>query len=244
MRIACERSADARLRIEVADTGPGIADDALDLLFVPFERLAAGLSGVEGTGLGLPLSQRLAQAMGGVLGVATTVDQGSTFWIELPVAQGQVRRGEREQRDVPSDQDQPEHPAASLNVLYIEDNASNLELVERIVRRRGAALISAMRPMLGIELAREHHPDLILLDLQLPDIPGDEVLRRLRADERTAAIPVVILSADARPGLVAGLLSAGARAFLTKPIDVGKLLELLDQVAGEHVCPHAPAPGS
>src|SRR6266542_3699779 len=196
VRVVCEPGVDGRFRIEVADTGPGIPDEAVDLLFVPFERLSASLTGVEGTGLGLPLSQRLAHAMGGSLGVATTVGQGSTFWIELPVAERPSRRGKRRQQH-PVEQ-RSEQPASPLTVLYIEDHASNLELVERIVQRRAASLISAMRPVLGLELAREHGPDLVLLDLQLPDIPGEEVLRRLQADPRTAGIPVVVLSADAR----------------------------------------------
>jgi CheY-like chemotaxis protein len=121
-----------------------------------------------------------------------------------------------------------------LTVLYIEDNLSNLQLVDRVVSRRGdVTLISAMRPMLGLDLAREHHPDLVLLDLHLPDIPGEEVLQRLRAEPRTADIPVVVLSADARPGLIKRLLAAGARNLLTKPLDVAELLGLLDEVADE-----------
>ncbi|HEX6676887.1 MAG TPA: ATP-binding protein [Actinomycetes bacterium] len=242
VRVACEPGADGRFRIEVADSGPGIPDQALDQLFVPFERLAASFTGVEGTGLGLPLSQRLANAMGGSLGVATIVGQGSTFWVELPVAERPSQRGEPRHQD--ATERQAARPARNLTVLYIEDNASNLELVERIVQRRGASLISAMRPVLGLELAREHGPDLVLLDLQLPDIPGEEVLRRLQADPRTAGIPVVILSADARPGLVTMLLAAGARAFLTKPIDVGELLGMLDQVADERTRSGASASGA
>ena len=119
-------------------------------------------------------------------------------------------------------------------MLYIEDNLSNLRLVERVLSRRpGVRLISAMRPQLGLDLAADHHPDLVLLDLHLPDMPGQEVPRRLRAEPRTAEVPVVILSADARPTLVDQLLAQGARAFLTKPLDVKELLELLDVVAGE-----------
>jgi CheY-like chemotaxis protein len=119
-------------------------------------------------------------------------------------------------------------------VLYIEDNLSNLQLVERVLSRRpGVELISAMRPQLGLELAAEHHPDLILLDLHLPDMPGQEVYRRLRAEPRTADVPVVVLSADARPTLIKELLGKGVRAFLTKPLDVKELLELMDAVATE-----------
>jgi CheY-like chemotaxis protein len=119
-------------------------------------------------------------------------------------------------------------------VLYIEDNLSNLQLVERVLSRRpGVRLISAMRPQLGLDLAAEHDPDLLLLDLHLPDMPGQEVLRRLRAEPRTAEVPVVVLSANAGPALIKELLTQGARAFLTKPLDVKELLELLDAVASE-----------
>jgi CheY-like chemotaxis protein len=232
VRLTCSTAPGARLRVEVADTGPGISTDALERLFIPFERLTTEFTGVEGTGLGLPLSQRLAEAMGGTLGLATTVGQGSSFWVELPLTQAPVVR------DTPQQQDRPEHEhdqaEQALTVLYIEDNLSNLQLVERVMSRRpGITLISAMRPVLGLDLAAEHHPDLVLLDLHLPDMPGREVLRRLRAHPKTAGIPVAVLSADARPSLITQLLNQGARAFLTKPLDVNELLSLLDTVAAE-----------
>jgi CheY-like chemotaxis protein len=129
-------------------------------------------------------------------------------------------------------------PSAPLTVLYIEDNLSNLQLVEQVLRLRPAVrLIPAMRPQLGLELAAEHGPDLVLLDLHLPDMPGQEVLRRLRAQARTANVPVVVLSADARPALINELLAQGVRAFLTKPLDVRELLELLDVIAAEQQPP-------
>jgi CheY-like chemotaxis protein len=217
------------------DTGPGIAQEAIDQLFVPFERLGSEQSGVEGAGLGLPLSKRLVEAMGGTLEVSSTVGQGSRFWVQLPQAEGPVQRAERQQELEETATPEPEpEPAAELTVLYIEDNLSNLQLVERILSRRpGVRLISAMRPQLGLELAAEHNPDLILLDLHLPDMPGQEVLRRLRAEPRTAQVPVVILSADARPSLINELLAQGVRAFLTKPLDVKELLELLNTIASE-----------
>jgi PAS domain S-box-containing protein len=234
VRLACEQVAGERLRIEVIDTGTGIDPEALERLFVPFERLGSEQRGIEGTGLGLPLSQRLTEAMGGTLEVATSSGHGSTFSIELPVAAGPAELDEQAPPEAPAPgQPQAEDRGPPLSVLYIEDNPSNLELVERVVSRRGVSLVSAMRPMLGLELAREHRPDLVLLDLHLPDLPGDEVFARLRADERTAGIPVVILSADARPGLTARLLEAGAREFLTKPLDVTELLRVLDEIAEE-----------
>jgi CheY-like chemotaxis protein len=235
VQLECGPGAEGRLRVAVVDTGPGIPPESMDQLFVPFERLGGEETGIEGAGLGLPLSRRLAEAMGGTLEVATTPGQGSRFWVELPAAEGPVQRAERQQElegDAAADPE-PE-PSTTLTVLYIEDNLSNLQLVERVLNRRpGVRLISAMRPQLGLDLAAEHDPDLILLDLHLPDMPGQEVLRRLRAQARTANVPVVILSADARPSLINELLVQGVRAFLTKPLDVRELLELLDSVAAE-----------
>jgi CheY-like chemotaxis protein len=235
VQLGCGPVGEGRLRIEVVDTGPGIAPEAMGQLFVPFERLGSEQTGVEGAGLGLPLSRRLAEAMGGTLEVASTLGQGSSFQVELPQAEGQVERAERRHELAEAAPAEPDpEPDSALTVLYIEDNLSNLQLVERVLSRRaGTRLISAMRPQLGLELAAEHHPDLILLDLHLPDMPGQEVLRRLQAEPRTAQVPVVILSADARPALVEELLGQGVRAFLTKPLDVKELLELLDSVAGE-----------
>jgi CheY-like chemotaxis protein len=235
VRLACSTTPGRQLRIEVADTGPGIAADALERLFIPFERLTAEFTDVEGTGLGLPLSKRLAEAMGGTLDVATTVDQGSSFWVELPLTEAPIEHGTPQQDQPPHQQDQAEQVGRPLTVLYIEDNLSNLQLVEQVLRRRpGVTVISAMRPQLGLDLAREHHPDLLLLDLHLPDMPGQDVLRRLRADPKTAGIPVAVLSADARPSLITHLLNQGVRAFLTKPLDVKELLALLDTIAAEH----------
>jgi CheY-like chemotaxis protein/anti-sigma regulatory factor (Ser/Thr protein kinase) len=233
VELECGPADGDRMRVRVRDTGPGIPPDAMGQLFVPFERLGSEQTGVEGAGLGLPLSKRLAEAMGGTLEVSSTAGQGSTFWVELPQAEGPVQRAERQQELEQPAEAEPE-PEAALTVLYIEDNLSNLQLVERVLSRRpGVRLISAMRPQLGLELAAEHDPDLIRLDLHLPDMPGQEVFRRLQAEPRTANVPVVVLSADARPTLIKELLSQGIRAFLTKPLDVKELLELLNTIATE-----------
>ena len=123
----------------------------------------------------------------------------------------------------------PSPADGARTVLYIEDNLSNLELIQRVLaRRQGLRLITAMQGRLGLDLAREHHPDLILLDVHLPDIPGDEILRRLKAEPPIAGIPVIVISADATAVQIARLLSLGARDYLTKPLDVKKFLTVLD----------------
>jgi CheY-like chemotaxis protein len=155
--------------------------------------------------------------------------------VELPLAQTPAQPEEQASGPEPAAGQDVEAPAERLTtVLYIEDNMSNLQLVDRIVARRpNVRLISAMRPGPGLDLANEHRPDLVLLDLHLPDMPGEEVFRRLRAEPRTAGIPVAILSADAKPSLIARMLDMGARAFLTKPLEVSKLLGLIDTIAAE-----------
>ena len=229
--LSCERSDATGLRLKVHDTGPGIRPEHLGLLFTPFERLGAEHTTVEGTGIGLALSRRLAEAMGGTLDVETNLGQGTTFWVELPVVEGPVERYIR--LNGPEDlKTAPVPNRQTTKILYIEDNESNLRLVERILARDGdIELVSAMQGRLGLELAREHQPALILLDLHLPDIAGDEVLRQLRDDPQTSAIPVVVVSADATAGQIRRLLAEGARAYLTKPLDVGELRGLVDGVA-------------
>jgi len=209
----------------VTDTGLGIPPEKMARLFTPFDRLGAEESGVEGTGLGLALTRRLVEAMGGAVGADSTINRGSSFWMELPRAESPARRA-----TLPGTAStQTSSPAGT--VLCIEDNLPNLRLVEGVLAHRPAIkLLSAMQGGLGLELATEHRPGLILLDLQLPDIPGVEVLRRLQRDPRTRQIPVVVLSADATPGQTKRLLADGAREFLTKPLDVTQLLRILDDV--------------
>jgi PAS domain S-box-containing protein len=216
-----------RLRVEVSDQGAGIAPEKLDRLFTPFDRLGAEQTKVEGIGLGLALSQRLAGAMGGTITAETRVGEGSTFVLDVPAALKPEERDERMNESDPADKVDTKDPRT---LLCIEDNPANLKLMQRVVSRRPTwRLLSAMQGSLGLELARQHHPDLILLDLHLPDLSGEEVLRSLLADPRTRQIPVVVLSADATPTQVRKILGAGADAYLTKPLDVRRLLELMDE---------------
>ncbi|MCU1502605.1 MAG: sensor protein [Ilumatobacteraceae bacterium] len=230
--ITCEPVSATRLRIMVSDTGPGISNDNIHLLFVPFERLGANMSDIEGTGIGLALSLRLAEAMGGSLAVRSTVGEGSTFWVELPLVEGPVERYERLSSHDPTFPPTPEE-APHQTVLYIEDNLANITLVQRILGRRpDIELLPAMQGRLGIELAQQHQPDLILMDLHLPDIAGDEVLQLLRDDPATNSIPVIVISADATAGQVQRLQAAGAIAYLTKPFNVRELLVTINDALG------------
>ena len=230
VHVACTTAA-GRLRISVGDTGPGIEAAKLARLFVPFDRLGAEGTGVEGTGLGLALSRALVMAMRGRLEVESEPGTGSTFSVELPLVDSPTTvalpEAESPAADAPLSR-----PCA---ILYVEDNVSNLRLVERLLERRpGVTMLSAMQGRVGLELARHHRPDLILLDRHLPDVPGEEVFRALREDPRTRQIPVVILSADAIVSGMHALLDAGMRAYLTKPLDVARLLALIDEILAEH----------
>jgi signal transduction histidine kinase/ActR/RegA family two-component response regulator len=224
--VSCDAGPSDRVRLTVADDGPGIAPELMPRLFTPFDRLDSQELSVEGTGLGLALSRGLAELMGGTLSAESTVGKGSKFTIELPAAECPTRTVERA-----AGLQAVERADAGLRgtVLYIEDNPSNLRLVERIVvRRPGVTLLSAMQGRRGLELARDHRPDLILLDLHLPDVSGQDVLAELRADPMTREIPVVILSADATPSQASRLVQEGAHAYLTKPLVVSQFLALLD----------------
>src|SRR5207249_5730864 len=189
------------VRVLVRDTGPGIPNEKLERLFMPFERLGAEQSEVEGTGLGLALSQRLMQAMGGSIGIECAVGKGSTFWVELPRTKSPLRRPLVHRKN--GDGSETRTKSADRKILYIEDNLSNLTLIEEILEERPEIeLLSAMQGQVGLDLARQHSPDLILLDLHLPDLPGWEVLSQLRRSETTADIPVVVISADATPSQI------------------------------------------
>jgi signal transduction histidine kinase/ActR/RegA family two-component response regulator len=234
VRIAVERTGRDRVRISVADSGKGIEQASLDKLFVPFERLDAAVSGIEGTGLGLAVSRSLIEAMGGTIGAASTPGVGSVFFVELD--KGEPLAVEEPESEEDSLIAVRSYDGGERRLLYIEDTVANVQVIEGILERRPSIrLIPAMLGRLGLDLAHEHRPDLVLLDLHLPDLPGERVLAELQADDATRDIPVVILSADATRDR-AQFVASGAHAYLTKPIDLRRLLEVLDQfLAGERV---------
>ncbi|MDQ6855795.1 MAG: ATP-binding protein [Candidatus Dormibacteraeota bacterium] len=217
------------VEIEVIDDGPGIDEPQQKRLFQPFERLGAERSHVQGTGLGLALSRQLTVAMGGALSLRSTSGEGATFSVRLQRATGKDQASVIAATGPPVLRD----AGANRTVLYVEDNLATIALVESILALRPTVrLLTAMQGGIALDLAREHCPDLIILDLHLPDVNGDEVLGRLRQDARTSAIPVVIYSADATERQVARLLDAGAAAFLTKPARVTEFLALIDSSLG------------
>lgn len=222
----------ARLRLEVTDTGHGLSEEEITRLFMPFERLKAAQTTTEGTGLGLALSKGLIEAMCGSIGVRSVVGEGSTFWIELPTAASPLAGTGHLMHDIPM---LPEDTCRGM-VLHIEDNPSNSRLIELVLEAYpGVELLGAEQGSLGLELARTRQPDLILLDLHLPDRPGWNVLADLQADPRTCDIPTIIVSADATPNQIKRLMQAGARDYITKPIDVRALLEILREHLNDNV---------
>jgi signal transduction histidine kinase/ActR/RegA family two-component response regulator len=235
VRIGVARAPDETIQVEVADTGAGMSAEDLARLFNPFERLGADERQIAGTGLGLTLSKGLVEAMGGRLVVESELGTGSTFRIELIATESPLAAAEDEEQQASADE-APRPSDRRYTILYIEDNLSNLKLVQRILGERpDIHLIAAMQGGLGLELAREHRPDLVLLDLHLPDIQGDEVLARLQADPAFNGTPVVVLSADATKGRVKRLLDQGASAYLSKPIDVKQFIDVIEEHAPRSV---------
>ena len=215
------------LRISVSDTGVGIPPEGIDRLFKTFERLGAERSGVEGSGIGLALSKQLAEMMGGRLGVESRIGEGSTFWVELPVA----ARG-AEDGMAPGQRVQPEGAEAPFQVLYIEDNRANLKVVELMFQTRPHwRLLTANTGLEGLDLARSARPDAILLDIHLPGMDGYAVLQTLQSDPHLRSVPVVALSADALPAQVERGLRAGFSGYLPKPLDLQRLMSLMAELA-------------
>jgi CheY-like chemotaxis protein len=224
--IACSLHGRMR-RVSITDTGLGIPPERVPQLFVPFERLGAQSTDIEGTGLGLALSRRIAQALGGDLGVHSVVGEGSTFWIELPGADAPSSTAT--QPDPTSAGVAQDQPIEHLKLLYVDDQDLNLRLVERIISgREGYELITATQGRLAVDLALEHRPDIILLDLNLPDMNGEEILRRLKADPNIRSTPVIMISADAVGERIEELIALGASGYLTKPYKLTEFFAVID----------------
>lgn len=217
-----------RFGIAIRDTGPGIDPARLGDIFAPFERLGAEFTDIEGTGIGLAVTKDLVEQMGGAIEVASRPGHGSTFTIALPTV--------LDQSSSPATITTAPGPATpdgpDLDVLYIEDNAVSVRLMQRILARRpNITMRSTARARHGVDLATEHPPDLLLLDLNLPRVSGTSILRDLRANPATAGITIAVVTADATTESREALRRLGADHYFTKPIDIDEILDLVDQLA-------------
>jgi len=218
-----------RLRIRVTDTGPGIPAERLAELFQPFNRLDAENSNIEGTGIGLTISRRIVELMGGTVEVESEVGVGSSFWVELPLES--LPGSDLDHAGAAADSASPGQSidATQLTVLYIEDNPINIKLVAHILgRRKHIHLLTAHTPELGIELARVRRPELILLDINMPGMDGYQVLEVLKADASLKAIPVVAVTANAMTRDIERGKAAEFADYLTKPLDIRHFHRVVD----------------
>ena len=228
VEVTCSECAEKRIRISVHDTGEGLSPEKCAQLFQPFNRLGQETRAAEGTGIGLVVSKRLVELMYGKIGAESTVGTGSMFWFELSLAT------EPQTTDVTAEQRMPlqahvEHGALQHTLLYVEDNLANLQLVEQLIARRpDMRLLSAGDGMSGIELARTHQPEVILMDINLPGMSGIQALKILREDPVTAHIPVLAISANAMPYDIMKGKEAGFLRYLTKPIKLNEFMDAMD----------------
>jgi PAS domain S-box-containing protein len=234
--VSCKPVAGGRIRVSVTDTGAGLHEDQLAHLFQPFNRLGQEAGTEEGTGIGLVVTKKLIELMGGTIGVDSTVGVGSEFWFDLLAS-------EAPGLETPLTSELAASGIASIagaesdrrhKLLYVEDNPANLALVEQLIARRDdMQLITAMTGHLGILLAKQNLPDVILMDINLPGLSGYGALQVLRADPSTSHIPVIALSANAMPRDIEKGIEAGFFSYLTKPIMVREFMDALD-VALKH----------
>jgi signal transduction histidine kinase/CheY-like chemotaxis protein len=224
--ISAEQITGSMLRLAISDTGYGIPNDNLHQLFKPFSRLGAETGTIEGTGIGLVVCKDLIEMMGGTIGVDSEEDKGSTFWVEVPIATP------RDNISVAISESSPisekVFPDIKGTLLYVEDTPTNIRLMESIVAQiEGLTMVAALTGKEGVELAKVTKPDIIILDVNLPDMSGIEVLEELRRHDETRAIPTLALSAAATKGDVDSGLDAGFRQYLTKPIQVSEVVEAI-----------------
>ncbi|KAB2314570.1 PAS domain-containing protein [Betaproteobacteria bacterium SCN2] len=228
VHISCH-SGRGLVRLSITDSGPGIPANKQSRMFNPFDRLGVERGQVEGSGIGLVITKRIVEAMGGTIGFESIVGQGSTFWVEFPVvADSQPQDSAAEKASIPG---APTPQAMHRHVLYIEDNPMNQRLMQQVfAARSNLELRVAHTAEIGIQLSRAEPPELILMDINLPGMSGYEALEALAKDPRTARIPIVAVSANAMKGDEERGLKAGFAAYLTKPIDIPTLFSVIGKL--------------
>ncbi|MDO9005235.1 MAG: ATP-binding protein [Aquabacterium sp.] len=227
--VDCTSASPDRVRVSVQDTGMGLSEAQLKLLFQPFNRLGQEAGAQEGTGIGLVVTKHLIESMGGEIGVTSTVGMGSVFWIELRATEPVPAISHRDVLTAMAPKETAPKQHQTYTVLYVEDNPESLKLVEQILSTRpDIRLLSAPDGRLGVELARVHLPDVILMDNNLPNLDGASAQAILRNDPKTRHIPVIALTANAMPKSINQGLAAGFFRYITKPINIKELLEAIN----------------
>lgn len=229
--VDCNITDGERIRISITDTGSGLTEEQQAQLFKPFSRVGSDQSKVEGIGIGLVITKDLVKLMGGTIGLDSQPGVGSTFWFELP--REQLHPSQKNISATKTIRESPaaEHLEHEFSILYIEDNPANLRLITQLLQRRrpNIHIWSAHEPLLGLELAAQHKPDLILLDINLARMNGFEVLKHLQKRKATRNTPVIAVSANAMPRDIKKGMKAGFADYITKPIDVDILLQAVDK---------------
>jgi len=228
--VECNRLGAQYVRLSVKDTGAGLKPEQVQALFQPFNRLGQEGGPEQGTGIGLVVTQRLVELMGGEIGVHSEPGVGSVFWVDLRASELPAARApETHWGDLAGLSAPARDGEAPATVLYVEDNPASRQLVEQLLaNRRDLHVVSADDGERGVELARELRPDVILMDNNMPRMTGREAQAILHRDPRTAHIPIIALTANAMPDAAASGLAAGYFRYLTKPLEPKRLLEALD----------------
>lgn len=222
--IGCEHRPGEQLRVFIVDTGQGLSAQKLGLIFEPFERAGAERSNIEGTGIGLVITKKLVEIMGGSIGVESKPGVGSSFWIDVNISHTSSFTPEKPQKDASTNLVTAQ-PSSEKTVLYIEDNPANLRLIEKTIQSKTPySFIYAQDATTGIELAESQNPDLILMDINLPDIDGHEAFRRIKNSPKFHHTPILAVSANAMPQDIEQGLATGFNDYLSKPIDVENLI--------------------
>lgn len=212
-----------RLKLSITDTGNGIPSYKTNHLFQPFSRLGVEATDIEGTGIGLITSKKLAELMNGDIGYLPNEDKGSTFWIEFPLSEKSITQNDLISSRINHHADKKH----KHNILYIEDNPSNLILMEAILKSVNINMLSAHNAEFGLEIAELNQPDVIFMDINLPGINGYEALKKLKSSTKTQNIPVIAISADASPLNIANGINAGFIKYITKPFGINIILDTI-----------------